>query len=299
MRKYVIILLALLLAACSSGISEKDNRQKEKRTTWNNSEPKTFLLVGVDSRGETDSRSDTIMLARYEPKEERVKLVSIMRDSYVEIPNYEKGYHKLNHAYFLGGTELLSQTIEENFQINIDHSVVIDFKGFANILNTVAPNGLEVDVPAAMIEDMNMNIEPGKNFLNGEQLLDYVRFRHDDEYDYGRVKRQQEVLALLKEELKNHMTSIEGIAKSPEMMKMIMANVDTDLHIDQMFAMATSVLLNPITDIETMRIPVDDSFVDKNSPHAGAVLDMDYEENISALRQFFKEKNVTEVNGRP
>lgn len=297
MRKYFIIFLACLLTACSSGISDKEQRQKDKGITWNNSEAKTFLLVGVDSRGEAESRSDTIMLARYEPKDERVKLVSIMRDSYVEIPNYEKGYHKLNHAYFLGGTELLAQTIEENFQIDIDHSVVIDFKGFANILNTVAPNGLEVDVPAAMIEDMNMHIKPGKNHLNGDQLLDYVRFRHDDEYDYGRVKRQQEVLTLLKEELKNHMTSIEGIAKSPEMMKMIMANVDTDLHMEQMFAMATSVLLNPITDIETMRIPVDDSFVDHNSSHAGAVLEMDYAENITALKAFFEGKEATEVNG--
>ncbi|MDQ0273719.1 LCP family glycopolymer transferase [Cytobacillus purgationiresistens] len=309
LKKFIAVFAVMLLAGCSSILSldNKDNESSNRIDKWKelkqkvpfnvSKEAKNFLLIGVDSRGETDSRSDAIVLARYEPSGDSIKLVSLMRDSYVKIPDYPKQYSKLNHAYYIGGAELLSQTVEENFDIEIDHTAVIDFKGFIDTLDTIAPDGLEVDVPQVMIDDMNLELSPGKHKLHGEELLSYVRFRHDDQSDFGRVDRQQEVIQLMKEEIKSQLTSVEGIAKSPEMIKEVMKNIETDIHLDEVFALAAAFMLNPISEVESLRIPVANSFEDKVSNHAGAVLQLDFPENISALKEFLNEENDSiEVN---
>ncbi len=78
-----------------------------------------ILLLGVDSRGEEKSRTDSMMIAQVDPKTNETKIVSLMRDMYVQIPGY-KGY-KLNTAFYLGGPELLRQTIKENFGIDVQY----------------------------------------------------------------------------------------------------------------------------------------------------------------------------------
>ncbi|KAB2338166.1 LytR family transcriptional regulator [Cytobacillus depressus] len=249
-------------------------------------EPKNFLLIGVDSRGEKDSRSDTIMLARYEPADKKMKLISLMRDSFVKIPDHPLHYSKLNHAYYLGGKDLLKRTVEENFGVKIDHMAIIDFNGFINMMDTIAPNGIDVVVTEAMIKDMNLQVKPGKQKLHGKDLLSYVRFRHDEMSDFGRVKRQQEVLISLKEQVINQFSTLEGIAKFPDIIKQAMQNVETDLKFDEAFSMGASFLLNPVNDIQTLRIPVANSFENKSYQHAGSVLQLDFHENEEAIKQF-------------
>lgn len=297
LKKTIVVMLILMLAGCSSGLSDKHESTEKNSRKETAKEAKNFLLIGVDSRGEKDSRSDAIMLARYEPSGEAIKLVSLMRDSYVKIPDYDKTYSKLNHAYYIGGADLLKETIEQNFEIKIDHTAVIDFNGFVEVLDTLAPDGLEVEVTEAMIDDMNLNLASGKQKLHGEELLAYVRFRHDDQSDFGRVDRQREVLELIKNEMKSSLTSVEGIARSPEMIKKVMNDIDTDLQVDEVLALATAFILNPVTEVESMRIPVENSFTDKMSNHAGAVLQLDFAENISALKEFLQGEESIEVNG--
>ncbi|WNS73877.1 LCP family protein [Bacillus sp. DTU_2020_1000418_1_SI_GHA_SEK_038] len=253
-------------------------------------EPKNFLLIGVDSRGEENSRSDTIMLARYEPADKKIKLVSLMRDSYVKIPNHPLNYSKLNHAYYLGGKDLLKQTVEQNFGVTIDHIAVIDFKGFISMMNTIAPNGLEVEVSQIMIDDMNLSVKPGKQKLQGEDLLSFVRFRHDDMNDFGRVNRQQEVLISLKDQTIKQFATIDGIARFPEMIKHTMQNVETDLKFDEAFSLGASFLLNPVNDVQTLRVPISNSFENKHYQHAGSVLQLDFMENEEAIKDFLHEK---------
>ncbi|MBU8878922.1 LCP family protein [Bacillus sp. FJAT-29790] len=229
------------------------------------------------------------MLARYEPTGKTIKLVSLMRDSYVRIPDHPFVFSKLNHAYYMGGKDLLKKTVEDNFGVKIDHIAVIDFNGFIHIMDTIAPKGLDVNVTQAMIKDRNLKVEPGRQKLHGEDLLSYVRFRHDDQNDFGRVNRQQEILISLKDQVVNQFTTIDGITKFPQIMKQAMQNIETDLKLADVFALSASFLLNPVTDVQTLRVPVSNSFQDKYVQHAGAVLQLDLNENTEALNQFLNE----------
>ncbi|MGN7177881.1 LCP family protein [Paenibacillus sp. FSL R5-0490] len=293
----LFVVAAAILSGCTS-FQQKDNNNAEQETEIvesekENKEPsaivnetKNFLLIGVDSRGEEDSRSDAIVLASYEPSGESIKLVSLMRDSYVKIPDYQYMYSKLNHAYYIGGKDLLKDTIEQNFGVQIDHTAIIDFKGFTAMLDAIAPDGIEAEVSAAMIEDMGLDLEPGKQKLKGSDILSYVRFRHDGQSDFGRVDRQQEILIGLKDEVMNQFSSPAGLARFPEVISQAMKYVETDLKMEEALSLGVKFLMNPVTDIETLRVPVEDSYENKTYKHAGSVLQLDFEENSEALKQF-------------
>lgn len=305
MKKIMILFAAAaaILSGCMS-FQQKENNNARQETEIGESEKvnkepsaivnetKNFLLIGVDSRGEEDSRSDAIVLASYEPSGESIKLVSLMRDSYVKIPDYQYMYSKLNHAYYIGGKDLLKDTIEQNFGVQIDHTAIIDFKGFTAMLDAIAPDGIEAEVSAAMIEDMGLDLEPGKQKLKGSDILSYVRFRHDGQSDFGRVDRQQEILIGLKDEVMNQFSSPAGLARFPEVISQAMKYVETDLKIEEALSLGVKFLMNPVTDIETLRVPVEDSYENKTYEHAGSVLQLDFEENSEALKQFLDaEKN--------
>ncbi|KAB2333542.1 LCP family protein [Bacillus mesophilum] len=295
MKKRVSLLLLITVSILSGCLNADPLAEKESEPINYSSDHKNFLLLGVDSRGEEESRSDAILVARYEPDDHSMKIVSLMRDSYVKIPDYPFEYSKLNHAYYLGGKELLKDTIQENFGIKIDHTAVIDFNGFAAMMDILAPDGIEVEVSQQLIDDMKLDVTPGKQKLNGDQLLSYVRFRHDAKSDFGRVDRQQEVLISIKDQVMKQFTTPEGLVKFPEMLKDVMNYVETDLNFEQAFSIGTSFLLNPITEIETLRVPVADSYENKSYNHAGAVLEMNLEENTEALKQFFNEVKKEEI----
>ncbi|MGD6944361.1 LCP family protein [Cytobacillus gottheilii] len=295
MEKRVSLLLLFTVLILSGCLNADPLAEKESEPINYSSDHKNFLLLGVDSRGEEESRSDAILVARYEPDDHSMKIVSLMRDSYVKIPDYPFEYSKLNHAYYLGGKELLKDTIQENFGIKIDHTAVIDFNGFAAMMDILAPDGIEVEVSQQLIDDMKLDVTPGKQKLNGDQLLSYVRFRHDAKSDFGRVDRQQEVLVSIKDQVMKQFTTPEGLVKFPEMLKEVMNYVETDLNFEQAFSIGTSFLLNPITEVETLRVPVADSYENKSYNHAGAVLEMNLEENTEALKQFFNEVKKEEI----
>jgi polyisoprenyl-teichoic acid--peptidoglycan teichoic acid transferase len=265
----------------TSGEEETAYKQDAKGTT--------FLLIGIDSRGEAHSRSDAIMAASYMPKEKEIKLISLMRDSYVEIPGTGRRT-KLNHAYYEGGKELLKETVEANFGLKIDYTAIIDFKGFIAAADLIAPEGLELEVSKEMIEDMKLDMQPGKQTLDGEELLSYVRFRHDAESDFGRVERQQEVLAALKNKLSERLSNIEGVLDFPAVVLEAAKYIETDMNADEAIPLAVSYLLNSAENVQTLRIPVSDSYENKLVEEAGAVLEMDFEENKEAIQQFIGEK---------
>ncbi|MBD3109778.1 LCP family protein [Bacillus sp. AGMB 02131] len=286
MNSFVKVILltvsVFILASCSS--FHKEETEQDSDVLKNDTI--TILTLGIDTRGEEKSRSDAILITQYDKKAKSVKIASIMRDSYVKIPTYSKGYNKLNLAYYLGGKDLLVKTIQENFNITIDHVIEIDFEGFTYVVDAIAPKGIEVDVPQNMIADMDMNIQPGNNSLHGEDLLKYVRFRHDENYDFGRVKRQQEVLLKLKDELTNEL-SFKQLISLPKVIEGAMQYVTSDLSIPQTLSLASLVLLNPIDEVQTMTIPLENSYESRRYEHAGEVLQLDFSKNIEALSGFF------------
>lgn len=308
LKKFLVVILiaAAVLSGCTSFLQKEnpkeparesesaENKQENKNPFKISNETKNFLLIGVDSRGEEESRSDAILLASYEPSGDSIKLVSLMRDSYVKIPDYTYTYSKLNHAYYIGGKELLKETIEDNFGVKVDHTAVIDFQGFIKLLDAVVPDGIEVNVTSAMIEDMGLDLEPGKQKLKGNDLLSYVRFRHDGQSDFGRVDRQQEILISLKNQVMDEFSSPAGIARFPEVISKAMKFVETDLKLEEALSLGASFLMNPVTEIETLRVPVSDSYENKTYEHAGAVLQLNLEENTEALKQFLESEKQKE-----
>ncbi|MDW7614375.1 LCP family protein [Peribacillus simplex] len=286
-----IYLMVWILAGCTYAPLPKQNGNAgtEKKITKEVVQEgvKTFLLIGVDSRGEEKSRSDAIILAKYFPEQEKLKLASIMRDSYVKIPGDKSAYNKINAAYYYGGKELLKKTIQENLDVKVDHVAVIDFQGFVKMVDLLAPEGVVVDVDQEIIDDMSIQASVGKNVLHGEEILKYVRFRHDDESDFGRVERQQEVLVQLKSAFLNQISSFEGIAALPSIIEQGLSYLNTDIGVKTIMEMGPEAVFHTPDTVETLRIPVEGSYKDEIYPHTGAVLEMDYTKNKKALQEFF------------
>lgn len=299
LRAIVLYAFMLLLLGCEGVPDDSKNNPREPNKNLDsangNDEPahndvmdgKTYLLIGVDSRGEPDSRSDAIVLARYDKNNKKIKLASIMRDSYVEIPGYKNGSNKINTAYYLGGSELLRKTIYNNFDIKVDHVATVDFKGFIQLVDLLAPEGIKVNIKPEMIEDMSIEASRGDNVLHGEEILKFVRFRHDSESDFGRIKRQQEVLVQLKDNVAERLSSVKGIVTIPHLINKSMALIDTDMGMKAFLELGSSMLFYPIEDVSTLRIPVEGSFSDRTFPHSGAVLQLNKEQNQKALKDFF------------
>jgi LCP family protein required for cell wall assembly len=294
-----IVALLMLVTSCTSTpktdlvnegkplLDETKREQSEEEGLGK--EANTFLLVGVDAKENDAARSDVILLLRFFPDQNKLKMASIMRDSYVKIPEDDYPFNKMNAAYYLGGRDLLSYTVAENFGITADHVITVDFQGFSKLVDLVAPEGIVVDVKQEMITDMSIAASAGESLLHGEDLLKYVRFRHDSESDFGRVERQQQVLIALKEKVMERFSSPEGLLGLPQLTGEALSLVDTDMPITTLVATIMSAMLHPIESVETIRIPVEGSFTDETSPHAGAVLKLDMEKNKQALEQFFSE----------
>ena len=248
----------------------------------NHKEEVNVLLLGSDSRGEKGARTDSIMVAHYNPQTHSVKLISLMRDMYVTIP--EHGQQKLNAAYSFGGPELLRETIKQNFDLDIHHYAIVDFKGFVKAVDLLVPDGIEVDIPYEMSDGIGMTLEKGRQQLNGEELLGYVRFRQDRLSDFGRVQRQQEVVSKLKEEA----VSLNSVTKLPELLNLLKTYVDTNINTSTLLAIGKDILTNESGEIQTMRIPEDGSFQNERYDGIGEVLEVDFDQNKEALEKFLQ-----------
>ncbi len=168
-------------------------------------EPFTMLLIGVDSRGERHSRSDSMFLAAVHPEQKRLALIPIPRDLYVLVQG--RGMEKVNHAMFYGGVPLLKQTIEDYFNIPIQRYVTIDFEGFRKIIDEIG--GIQIDVKKRMryydpADGTNINLKKGVQILDGEDALHYARYRRSniarDDTDEERSARQIELIKAIIEQ---------------------------------------------------------------------------------------------------
>jgi LCP family protein required for cell wall assembly len=166
-------------------------------------DPVTFLLAGSDTRGVTPEgeapggRSDAIMLARITADRKHAQIISIPRDSWVNIPGH--GMNKINASYASDGPQLLVRTVEQLTGVRIDHFVAIDFEGLAEI--TDALGGVDVLV-AETTTNRGYTFEKGMNHITGKEVRWYLGQRHGlPGGDFDRVKRQQQFLKAIMDEL--------------------------------------------------------------------------------------------------
>lgn len=164
---------------------------------------------------DTPARSDTMLIVSLDRRRDTIHMISLPRDARVHLPPNKYGVRraKLNAAHAYGGPEMLIQTIHDELGITIHHYAVIRFEGFKKLIDQVG--GVEVDVLGALHRDgtrgplkyddnwgnLHIDLQPGRQLLNGSDAHDYVRFRMDVEGDPGRIKRQQQVMRALAKKL--------------------------------------------------------------------------------------------------
>lgn len=171
-------------------------------------------------------RSDTIMVARFDPYRDAYSVLSIPRDTMVEIPNH--GVQKVNGANALGGPQLASATVTNLLDLHIDHYIVINVHGLVELVDELG--GLEVDIPKRMkyrdrSAKLNIDLQAGPHKLSGTQAMGFVRFRHDELGDIGRVQRQEMFIhALTKKALEP-----ESWAKLPALLALADKHIETDM----------------------------------------------------------------------
>ncbi len=215
-----------------------------------------ILLLGVDSRG-TDTapgRSDSIIVVSIEPTTKMIHLFSIMRDSYVEIP--EHGFQKINAAYALGGAELSMHVIGNFVGEPIYYYMETDFEGFIGLVDELG--GIEIDVEKDMVSHNStpgtqyyINLKKGLQMLDGDKSLQYVRFRSDIESDYGRTNRQRKFLAAIG----NEMQQTGSILKFPKILGSMEPYMKTNMNFKTMFRLASLGLTANTKDITSAQLP--------------------------------------------
>lgn len=202
-----------------------------------------ILLLGVDDRDpenpyDTARRSDTIMVASIDPENGTISLLSLPRDTKVNIPG-RNGYDKLNHAYAYGGAELARNTVQQFLHLPIHYYVVIDWQAFINVIDILG--GVDLYVEHDMhyhdpYADLTINITKGYQHLDGEMAGQYVRFRSDELGDIGRVQRQQRFMKALAQET----MQVGTILKLPALVNTLNQYVETDMPMMTMVKVANS-----------------------------------------------------------
>lgn len=216
-----------------------------------------ILLIGQDKRpGEESARSDSMIIATVNKKSNSIKLTSLMRDMYVPIPGYAD--NKINAAYALGGMDLLTVTVEDNFLIGIDGCVEVDFLGFEKIIDKIGGVDIELNKDEAyyLSNSSGLRFTAGINTLTGKTALEYARIRYIGNDDYERTERQRNVLVAVFNKLKD-----SGVKTLLELADDILPLVTTNLTSSQILSLATKVILMNASGIESYRIPADGKFV--------------------------------------
>ncbi|MCR4962544.1 MAG: LCP family protein [Firmicutes bacterium] len=211
---------------------------------------RVILLVGADNReGENAGRTDTIILAFLDMTNKSVKLLSIPRDTYVQIPGTSTKT-KINHSFFYGGINLTMKTIEDFLGVEIDGYVLIDFQGFTDLIDAIG--GVEVDVETDMYKKWeNIDLKAGSQTLDGVDALAYVRYRDTATADIGRIERQQKFLKLLADKL----FSLSNVLKTPQLVSIAMDNVTTSFSLSECLSMATALSNMDLDNLQTYMVP--------------------------------------------
>ncbi len=254
-----------------------------------------ILLLGVDDKDHenpqnTARRSDTMMVASINPDDGTVNLLSLPRDTKVNIPGH-KGYDKLNHSYAYGGAELSRNTVEQFLHIPINYYIAIDWQAFIKVIDTLGGVDLYVEHDMNYSDpyaDLDIHINKGYQHLDGEKAGEYVRFRSDELGDIGRVQRQQRFLkALAKQTMQ-----VGTILKVPSLVNTLNQYVDTDMSVITMAKVANSLKSFNSSNLTTEMLPGDFATIDGLSYW---VPDKDQTKQL-VERMFFSGPKVSEVS---
>lgn len=250
---------------------------------------RNILFIGSDAReGLGGQRSDTMILFSIDTVNKKIKLTSFMRDSYVYIPG--KGYStKLNAAFNYGGSQLLMDTIEYNFGVDIEDYLMLDYDAFielVNLLGGVTINDVTEKEAKYMREQVNRpKFKAGTNKnVDGRTAMWYCRIRYVDS-DFGRTQRQRKVLtSIISKAAKTNPFKLIDIVKQ------VLPNISTSLDRNDLLGLGIGAFLKYIRyDIVQQQIPAEGTWWSARLPSSGDVLKMDLEKNKKILKEFIYE----------
>ncbi|OGC03836.1 hypothetical protein A2276_08295 [candidate division WOR-1 bacterium RIFOXYA12_FULL_43_27] len=217
-----------------------------------------ILILGTDFNFDLEShrrsagRTDSILFLHYKPWSQKFHLLSIPRDSYVNIPGY--GLQKINSAYVLGQINLIKETVEKLLSKKIDRYVILNTGLLVKTVDLVGGINLYVDRDMNYIDNaqkLNINLKQGYQHLNGTQAHQFIRFRHDAMGDITRVERQQVFFKALLAKLANPFQ----VVKAPMMLKIMRENLETDLSLRETVLLLNSARMMGRDDLKSFLLP--------------------------------------------
>lgn len=258
-------------------------KEKDKNIT-------NVLLLGVEAIGGGRGRTDAMIIATINKSEKSLKLTSLMRDIYVQIPGYKS--NKLNSVYGKGGVSLLVETIQQNFGVPIDGAFLVNFNSFEKLIDIVGGVEIELTQKEAkylnstnyVSDKENRNLEAGINHLNGNQALGYARVRKINglygHSDFGRTGRQRAILnSLFNKYKEKSLLELFPIAEE------ILPFITTDFNKLEILKLLTLVIDLNINEITQLRIPIDKHYK-STSVSSAYMLVPEWDINLKTLHDF-------------
>ena len=265
-----------------------------KREPFKEAGVKNILLIGNDSRNADEGgRSDAMILVSISSRTNSIHLTSLLRDIYVDIPGHDG--NRLNAAYAYGGPELLMETLEENFDIEVNRYMLVTFQAFANLVDAVGGVDLELSneevqyVNGYLVEynqlegraegtDYLDSSLSGKIHLNGPQALAYCRNRYIGS-DFARTERQRKVVAAA---VKNAPFAL--VTNGSELIEGVMSNITTNLTKNELSGLMMQAPMMITYDMVSGSIPLEGTYSNANI-RGMAVLEVDFEANKQYIRE--------------
>ena len=276
------------------GITEE---VEEKLSQYSNSII-NIALFGVDAVDGDVGRSDSIMIATIDTVHKKLKLTSIMRDSYVAIDGH--GNDKLNHAYAFGGPQLAIKTLNENFDLNIEDFASVNFETLPKIIDELGGIELEIDEDeleyvngyTAHLNSINGTSEPalesaGLQHVSGTQALAYCRIRYTSGGDYKRTERHREVLTEIFKKIETM-----PVTSYPSLLLEILPMVNTSLTYNEILDLGTEVLKIGDSSMELERFPRDE-YCEGKMIDGIYYLTFDKEVTVEQLHNYIFEDKIT------
>lgn len=255
---FILSSVFIFLFASASGYTRNDLEENSYVSSSSlKSSPfvSNILLLGVDGSADSSSRSDSMILVSVDFLHQKIKLTSFLRDSWVYIPSKERN-GKLNSACTYGGPQLVIDTLEYNFGVDIDHYVMVDFDMFTQIIDNLG--GVDVEVTEKEAKFINKTtrhtVESGESVhLDGAKALVYCRIRKLDS-DYMRTYRQRKVITALIGQAKK-----AGVSKLISTMQDVFPLIETDMSPAEITGLAYKGGIGILAfDIEQNRVPIDE-----------------------------------------
>ena len=197
--------------------------------------------------------SDTMLLLRFDPTTKKLAALSIPRDTRVEVEGYK--FNKINSANYRGGPALSATATSELLNgAPIDRYIRINVQGIEKLVDALG--GVTVYVPKDMkyqddSQHLYINLKAGKQHLNGDQALQFLRFRYDENGDIGRIQRQQILMRSLMEQALNPTI----VTRVPKILEVIKSHIDTNLTIQELMALIGFGVQTKRADAQMLLVP--------------------------------------------